>query len=48
MPCIESVLPALSLRAHLARFGFSICRVLTDNGSFYKHLLFAKPCPAST
>jgi transposase InsO family protein len=32
----------LMTRAHLARFGFSIRRVLTDNGSCYKHWLFRK------
>jgi transposase InsO family protein len=29
-------------RAHFNRFGFSIQRVLTDNGSCYKHWLFRK------
>jgi transposase InsO family protein len=29
-------------RAHFNRFGFSIRRVLTDNGSCYKHWLFRK------
>lgn len=29
-------------RAHYARFGFSVRRVLTDNGSCYKHWLFRK------
>ena len=32
----------LMARAHYARFGFSIHRVLTDNGSCYKHWLFRK------
>jgi len=32
----------LMARAHLARFGISIRRVLTDNGSCYKHWLFRK------
>jgi len=32
----------LMARAHYARFGFSIRRVLTDNGSCYKHWLFRK------
>ena len=32
----------LLARAHYARFGFSIRRVLTDNGSCYKHWLFQK------
>ena len=32
----------LMARAHYARFGFSIRRVLTDNGSCYKHWLFGK------
>jgi transposase InsO family protein len=32
----------LMARAHLNRFGFSIRRVLTDNGSCYKHWLFRK------
>ena len=30
----------LMTRAHFARFGFSIRRVLTDNGSCYKHWMF--------
>ena len=29
-------------RAHFSRFGFSIRRVLTDNGSCYRHWLFRK------
>ncbi len=32
----------LMARAHYARFGISIRRVLTDNGSCYKHWLFRK------
>ena len=32
----------LMARAHYARFGFTISRVLTDNGSCYKHWLFRK------
>jgi transposase InsO family protein len=32
----------LMTRAHYARFGFSIRRVLTDNGSCYRHWLFRK------
>ena len=32
----------LMTRAHFARFGFTIRRVLTDNGSCYKHWLFRK------
>jgi transposase InsO family protein len=32
----------LMARAYYARFGFSIRRVLTDNGSCYKHWLFRK------
>jgi transposase InsO family protein len=32
----------LMARAHYSRFGFSIRRVLTDNGSCYKHWLFRK------
>jgi transposase InsO family protein len=32
----------LMARAHYARFGISIRRVLTDNGSCYKHWLFGK------
>jgi transposase InsO family protein len=32
----------LMARAHYARFGFSLHRVLTDNGSCYKHWLFRK------
>jgi transposase InsO family protein len=32
----------LMARAHYARFGFSIRRVLTDNGSCYRHWLFRK------
>ena len=32
----------LMARAHFNRFGFSIRRVLTDNGSCYKHWLFRK------
>ena len=32
----------LMARAHYARFGFSIRRVLTDNGSCYKHWLFRR------
>jgi transposase InsO family protein len=32
----------LMTRAHLARFGFSIRRVLTDNGSCYRHWLFGR------
>ena len=32
----------LMARAHFARFGISIRRVLTDNGSCYKHWLFRK------
>jgi transposase InsO family protein len=32
----------LMARAHYARFGFSIHRVLTDNGSCYRHWLFRK------
>jgi transposase InsO family protein len=32
----------LMARAYYARFGFSIRRVLTDNGSCYKHWLFGK------
>jgi len=32
----------LMARAHYARFGFSIHRVLTDNGSCYKHWRFRK------
>ena len=32
----------LMTRAHFARFGISIRRVLTDNGSCYKHWIFRK------
>ena len=32
----------LMARAHFARFGISIRRVLTDNGSCYKHWIFRK------
>jgi len=32
----------LMARVHYARFGFSIRRVLTDNGSCYRHWLFRK------
>jgi len=32
----------LMARAHLARFGIAIRRVLTDNGSCYKHWIFRK------
>jgi transposase InsO family protein len=32
----------LMARAHYARFGFSIRRVLTDNGSCYKHGVFRR------
>lgn len=32
----------LMARAYYARFGIAIRRVLTDNGSWYKHWLFSK------
>jgi len=32
----------LMARAHYARFGISIRRVLTDNGSCYRHWIFRK------